>query len=68
MCERKNIDQAKVRLKYLLAMYPETNVADRAKELLTRIEAGDPPRSRLTSWFPKVNLPDWAVMGRGDRR
>jgi outer membrane protein assembly factor BamD len=59
-------DQATVRLKYLLAMYPETAIATKARELLTRIEAGDPPRSRLTAWFPKLSLPDWRIFGRGD--
>jgi outer membrane protein assembly factor BamD len=59
-------DQAIVRLKYLLAMYPETDIAPQATELLTRIEAGDPPRSRLFAWFPKITLPDWAVFGESD--
>lgn len=53
-------DQAKVRLKYLLAMYPTTDIAKKAEPLLERIENGDPPRSKLTSWFPKLDLPDWA--------
>jgi outer membrane protein assembly factor BamD len=55
----EKFDQAKVRLNYLLATYPESQVAGRARELLARIEAGDPPRSRLTSWFPKLRLPVW---------
>jgi outer membrane protein assembly factor BamD len=59
-------DQAKVRLNYLLRAYPESTVAPKAKDLLARIEAGDPPRSRLTSWFPKVALPDWTLFGRDD--
>jgi outer membrane protein assembly factor BamD len=59
-------DQATVRLKYLLAVYPEATIAGRAKELLARIEAGDPPRSRLTAWFPKLSLPEWAIFGRKD--
>lgn len=53
------LDQAKVRLNYLLAMYPESEIALEAQELLARLEAGTPPRSRLTSWFPKLELPDW---------
>jgi outer membrane protein assembly factor BamD len=59
-------DQAIVRLKYLLVMYPESNIAAKAQQLLTRIEAGDPPRSRLASWFPKLSLPSWTLMGRSD--
>jgi len=56
-------DQATVRLKYLLALYPETSIAAKAQELLARIEAGNPPKSRLASWFPKLNLADWAIFG-----
>jgi outer membrane protein assembly factor BamD len=59
-------DQATIRLNYLLAVYPETAIAAKAKELLARIEAGDPPRSRLTAWFPKISLPDWTIFGRKD--
>ena len=59
-------DEAMVRLSYLLSAYPNSSVAPEAKELLARIEAGDPPRSTLTSWFPKVELPDWATFGRND--
>ena len=57
-------DQAIVRLKYLLAMYPESDIAPKAKKLLARIEAGDPPRSRMTAWFPKISLPNWALFGQ----
>lgn len=57
-------DQAITRLKYLLAMYPETAIADKAQEMLTRIEAGNPPKSRLTAWFPNLSLPDWKFFGR----
>ncbi len=60
-------DQAIVRLKYLLVMYPESSIAGKAQQLLTRIEAGDPPKSRLASWFPKLSLPSWTLMGRGDK-
>lgn len=59
-------DQAQVRLNYLLAVYPESEIAPKARELLTRIEAGDPPKSRLTSWFPKLSLPDWTLFGEDD--
>ena len=59
-------DQAIVRLKYLLVMYPESDIAPKAKKLLARIEAGDPPRSRMTAWFPKISLPNWALFGQTD--
>ncbi len=57
-------DQAKVRLKYLLAKYPEKAIAGQAKDLLARLEAGDPPRSILTSWLPKFNLTTWSFTGQ----
>lgn len=59
-------EQAKVRLKYLISAYPQSSVIAEAKELLARIEAGDPPRSRLTSWFPKVTLPDLNIFRDDD--
>jgi len=59
-------DQAVVRLNYLLVMYPESDIAPKAQKLLARIEAGDPPRSRLTAWFPKLSLPNWALFGQTD--
>jgi outer membrane protein assembly factor BamD len=59
-------DQATVRLKYLLAMYPQSSIAEKAQDLLARIEAGNPPKSRLTAWFPKLNLPDWSIFGGKD--
>lgn len=57
-------DQAKVRLNYMLAMYPEAKIADKAKEMLARLEAGDPPRSPLTSWLPKIDVSDWSIWGQ----
>lgn len=59
-------DQAEVRLRYLLNAYPNSTVAPKAKELLAQIEAGEPPRSKLTSWFPKVEMPDWSIFGGED--
>lgn len=54
-------DQAKVRLDYLLTMYPKSQVAGKAAELKGRLEAGDPPRSPLAAWFPKLRLPRWGA-------
>lgn len=57
-------DQAKVRLKHLLARYPDQTITNKAKELLARLDAGDPPRSALTSWLPKLTLPSWSLTGQ----
>lgn len=60
-------DQAVIRLKYLLGMYPQTEVADKARNLLARIESGDPPKSLFAKWFPKLSLPDWKLFGGKDQ-
>jgi outer membrane protein assembly factor BamD len=56
-------DQAKVRLKYLIAKYPDQSVTRQAKELLAQLEAGNPPKSFLTSLLPK--LKPWSVSSQG---
>ena len=53
--------EAQARLKYMLAAYPDAAIAPKAKEMLARLDAGDPPRSNFTSWLPKVSLPDWSL-------
>ena len=55
----KKYDQAKVRLNYILAVYPDAKIAPQAQELLTLIEEGNPPRSGFASWFIDLSLPDW---------
>ncbi len=62
----EKLDQAKVRLKYLLAMYPETVIAKRARQLLQEIEAGNSIQKDSTSWFSKLTLPDWNFLGSDD--
>jgi outer membrane protein assembly factor BamD len=57
----EKFDQAEKRLHYLLSMYPESGVADKAKDLLARIEAGNPPTSSLKDWFPDLGLPEWST-------
>jgi outer membrane protein assembly factor BamD len=52
--------QAETRLRYLLAMYPNAEISDQARELLAMIEEGTPPKTRLSRWFPKMSLPDWS--------
>jgi outer membrane protein assembly factor BamD len=55
----KKYNQAKVRLNYILAVYPDAKIAPQAQELLTLIEEGNPPRSGFASWFIDLSLPDW---------
>jgi len=57
-------DQAKVRLNYMLAVYPDTTIAPKAKELLARLETGDYPRSPWTSWLPRVDTSNWPLFGK----
>ncbi|WP_136808019.1 outer membrane protein assembly factor BamD [Desulfosediminicola flagellatus] len=57
----EKFDQAEKRLNYLLAMYPDSGISDKAKSLLARIEADDPPTSSIADWFPKLSLPDWTL-------
>jgi outer membrane protein assembly factor BamD len=59
-------DQAKVRLKYLLAKYGDQPIAVKAKTLLAEVEAGNPPKSYLTSWLPQWNASVWPFSGQGN--
>lgn len=59
-------DQAKVRLKYMITLYPDAEITTQARALLKRLEAGDPPRSRIFAWFPKIDLPHWTLFGQTD--
>lgn len=56
-------NQAKTRLKYILAMYPDSAVAPKAKELLTKLNNEEPPESDWGKWFPSFSLPDWNFFG-----
>jgi len=51
--------EAETRLKYLLAMYPDSKIAPRAQELLDLIQAGTPPKSGFGEWFKDLPLPNW---------
>ena len=55
----EKIEQAETRLRYLLTVYPDAEIAPRAQEVLEQIEAGNPPRRPTLSWFPDFDLPDW---------
>lgn len=46
-------NEAKPRLKYLLAMYPESSLAPQAKTLLEQLEAGTPPVWGMRKWLPE---------------
>jgi len=49
--------QAEHRLKYLLKMYPDSAIAPKAKSLLARLEAGNPPKWGLRRWMPDLHMP-----------
>ena len=49
--------QAEHRLKYLLKMYPDSTIAPKAKDLLERLEAGNPPKWGLRRWLPDLHMP-----------
>jgi outer membrane protein assembly factor BamD len=51
--------QAATRLKYLIATYPNAMIIPRAKKLLARIEAGNPPSYGIMDWFADLSLPSW---------
>ncbi len=51
--------QAEGRYKYLLQNYPESSVANKAKEIIAAIEAGNPPQRTWRDWLPDIALPDW---------
>lgn len=55
----EKIEQAETRLRYLLTVYPESEIAPKAQSVLEQIEAGNPPRRPVLSWFPDFSLPDW---------
>ncbi len=52
-------DEAKHRLKYLLTTYPDAMIQPRAKQLLDRLEAGDPPKMGVNKWLPDLTMPDF---------
>ena len=51
--------EAETRLKYLIAMYPDAMIIPRAKDLLAKIQAGNPPHSGVGEWFSDLSLPSW---------
>ncbi|NOX81344.1 MAG: outer membrane protein assembly factor BamD [Deltaproteobacteria bacterium] len=63
----KQYQEAAHRLKYLLATYPDSTIAPKARALLARIEAGNPPKMGLSRWLPDLSLPDWHLFGGPDK-
>lgn len=49
----EHYEEAKHRLKYLLAMYPDSNMAPQAKNLLEQLQAGNPPTLGMKNWLPE---------------
>lgn len=62
----KRYNEAAHRLKYLLAMYPDSSVSPLAGEMLARIEEGNPPRMGFSRWLPDLSMPDWTLFGSED--
>lgn len=57
----EKIEQSKARLQYILDNYPDTSIAPQAEEMLTKLESGEPIKSRWRDWIPEIGLPDWAT-------
>lgn len=55
----KRYKEALHRLKYLLTMYPECGIVDKAQQLRERIQAGNPPRLGIDRWLPDLKMPDY---------
>ncbi len=62
----KKYEQAQHRLKYILAMYPDSDIAPKAKALLEKLDAGEPPRWGLSKWLPDLTMPEWTRFGSED--
>lgn len=61
-------EEAEARLQYLVSTYPDATITPKAKQLLTRLEAGDPPGFNLSSWFKDTILPDWTIFTSDDEQ
>jgi outer membrane protein assembly factor BamD len=58
--------EAITRLEYLTSTYPDATITPKARKLLKRLEAGDPPGFNLSSWFKDTLLPDWTLFNSDD--
>ena len=59
----KKYEESAHRLKYILEMYPDSTISGKARKLLERIEAGEPPMIGLSRWLPSLSMPDWSMFG-----
>lgn len=58
-------EEAETRLQYLTNTYPDATITPKARQLLKRLEAGDPPGFNLSAWFKDTLLPDWNIFTSG---
>ena len=61
-------EEAQARLQYLISTYPDATITPKAKQLLQRLEAGDPPGFNLSSWFKDTLLPDWTIFSSEEKQ
>lgn len=61
----KEYDQAEGRLEYLLANFPDTEVAPKAREWLAALQAGNPPKGTWRDWLPDFSIPTWKSIAAG---
>lgn len=59
----KKYAQAQHRIQYIIATYPHSTIIPKAKALLARLEAGNPPKWGLNRWLPDFNMPEWTQFG-----
>lgn len=62
----KRYSEAAHRLKYILAMYPKSSIAPLAKDMLERVESGNPPKMGFSKWLPDLKMPDWNLFGSNE--
>jgi outer membrane protein assembly factor BamD len=53
--------QAIGRLQYIMDNYSDSEVAPKASQLLTMLQAGTPPKGKWSDWIPQISMPDWAI-------
>jgi len=51
-------EEARIRLEYLLAQFPESTVSPEAQKLLDELKSDAPPGRTMFGWLPK-KMPDW---------
>ncbi len=61
-------DQAIARLKYVLAVHPDAQVAPKAQKLLAQLEADQYEENTFSDWFKDLSLPDWMLFFKSDKK